>query len=165
MTVPSDIAPLLTSKQSRECCDRAEWFCVPVIRKFRFLIDDHGFRVKEASHARHDIWVTFRNANIEISLATEVGCDRWGHLRLLKDARSNDRRHSLYFHELLPQFHPEGKLPRFNFDDQDEELSLWADLIKKHWNEMINHITDLAEEKEKRKKKRKSKRSSNKATK
>ena len=163
MAIPADIQPLLSSKKSRECCDRAEWFCVPVLRGFRFLIDDHGFRVKEVSHARHDIWVTFRNAEIEVSLAVEVGCDRWGHIRLLKDARSNYQRHSLYFHEILPRFHPNGKLPRFTFDDQDEELSLWVTLVNEHWSEIISHIADLAEEKENKAKKRKPRQTSKKA--
>jgi hypothetical protein len=148
MTIPADIAPPLTSQKSRKSFMRSEWFCTAVIEAFRFLIDEHGYRIKEISHARHDLWVTFRNANVEISISTEFGCDRWGTIEVMKDARSTKGRFLTYFHQLLPQYYSEPRLPRFAYDDHESEFTLWASIFATNWDNIMARVVELAEEKE-----------------
>jgi len=151
MPLPSDIEPLLSSKKSRERCELAKWFCIPCIRAFRFMIDELDFRITEVATARHDAWVTFRHRNIKLTISTELGCERWGTISVLKDARSNSIRKTVYFRQLLPRFYAGQELPRFKYDDDEQELALWARIVKENWDEIVSEVLALADEHERAK--------------
>ena len=115
------------------------------IRAFRFLIDELDFRITEVATARHDAWVTFRHGNLKLTISTELGCDRWGTISVLKTARSNSVRKTVYFRQLLPRFYAQRELPRFKYDEQEQELALWASIVKEKWDEIVSAVVALAD--------------------
>ena len=51
---------MLRRKRERDLCSEHSQFCVPVISYFRFLVDEHQFKLHEICRQRHELWIIFR---------------------------------------------------------------------------------------------------------
>ena len=70
--VPDDLAPLLPREPRVAMrCNFHEHFFVPMLRSFRFLVDDHGFRLVEVRSFGGDLSLRFERGEHRFSLFTQ----------------------------------------------------------------------------------------------
>ncbi len=148
MTIPDDIEPLLDSEDLRTSFAVDESYCTAAIRAFRFLVDEHGFHIEDIIQARHDLTVIFRKEKVVVTISTEYGCDRWGTVGVMRGDPALRRRFQVYFNKLLAPYHPDRRLPRFPYEDREEEFALWSSLLADNWDEIVAHVLELAGKKQ-----------------
>jgi len=155
MTLPKYVENLLTSKKSRQCCADHREFCIPVIRSFRFLVQQKGFRIKECARARRETWVTLRgavpdglktpklfSAVIDIYLEIEAGSDFvHGTLNLRADSTGFPTLRSHTFWRLLKDHGSQLKAADFRRLEFGQQIARYANFLESHWDDVILRLT------------------------
>ena len=155
--IPQYLTKLLRRKRDRALFDQHPKFCRSIFSSFRFLIENHGFKLSEIDKARHELWIKFaktipvpvRNpicydTLITVTIETEAFNDTFGNVSLWANQQSLAPLRSFDFAQIYRDYKQSTFIASeadLSLKEQLNQVDQTAKLMQNNWREIEDRLT------------------------